>query len=1197
MIWVRLILLMALAVPMGLQAQAPPNETPPLDDSVYALAVHPVDYPGQDFVLLLDDGLAVIESDGRASYTLRQVAQVLTSDGAAMLGEFAFAYTPGRQNLRINWMRVIANGALQQDGPEHQVESDAGTFPGVPVYSERKIVQATLAGVAPGVLVDYSYTIETYSPRLAGDVLYEWAVNFDVPVVHSRFVLDAPADLALRVDERNLKFAPDMTTVAGRLVRTWQLENLPAIELERFAGFPNDLLMSIRVGGAISWDDIGAWYAKLLRDRFEITDELAGAFARVIEGAQTLEDSLKTAYRWVAQDFRYVALALGDGGYQPRVPLEVYRTRFGDCKDKTTLFITLAREMGLDAHPVLVSSAGSVDSLLPSIKQFDHMIAAVERDGRVEFLDLTAWLAPYGELPPELQGTVGLALHDEGATSVVVLPASDPEANRLEQEIVGTVRSDGTFVGSVTVSATGTEQYQLRASFLDFRQLAESDRHDLLQEWGGTWDTAVIDSSRVFGGRDLEADAQMTIWITAPHAVYSSGGHYMMSLPIGSLGSAALATSLESAGERRFPIDIAMVNSPSVYRYALDVVLPEGWRVQVPEGVQVEGPFGYYRGEYEQVGPRFRASREMGGLRGVLPPDSAGALIAWVRGVSEDATEYIIIDRTSGPVLGAAPVGPDTPEDIAQLLPGTEDVGTGVVLVAEGPQSGEGFLGMSNSRVLSTWAREFAAEQMVFILGGSQLAFLQVSVAEFGSHVEAAKSQKVFDLVDISVGLKVAFEQKGIEQARLGETRPMDLAALGESARGWTIEFVTPLATLDMAFLLHARGRVSVSLMAMGVQGIKTEDLERIVAIVDERILQNEDYLADLDRHPQSVAPGEEPEGPTVADRADGVALDEMLPGPDDFPGSVISSEEFSRVEWVPVYTRTLEGRDLTFSVGGSEVIWMTVDVTLYPTELRAIREIMEWEQASRMGPLVSGMEGNELAGLFLSNPESSFQQLDVPAVGSRATGVAGQLRGAVRVDVAGIAFLAGRLVATITIMTPPDGLDPTALYPIAEDIHQRMLQVAPEVTAGLPGEDLTEALERLIYTEQEVDSLVDARMFEEVFAAISMADTAGQSVSFDPDTWNKICWYATLYGFAEQAMPACEATVAPDTTRLDRRDSRGLARALVGDMQGAIDDFRYVVEHAAAGEFLQSRSAWLEALLAGENPFTDEVLRALREP
>ncbi len=62
--------------------------------------------------------------------------------------------------------------------------------------------------------------------------------------------------------------------------------------------------------------------------------------------------------------------------------------------------------------------------------------------------------------------------------------------------------------------------------------------------------------------------------------------------------------------------------------------------------------------------------------------------------------------------------------------------------------------------------------------------------------------------------------------------------------------------------------------------------------------------------------------------------------------------------------------------------------------------------------------------------------------------------------------------------------------------------------------------------------------------------------------------------------------------------DTHGLARALTGNVTGAIEDFQAVLD---SGYFdnreslKQKRQRWLEALRAGENPFTPEEMEALR--
>jgi hypothetical protein len=179
--------------------------------------------------------------------------------------------------------------------------------------------------------------------------------------------------------------------------------------------------------------------------------------------------------------------------------------------------------------------------------------------------------------------------------------------------------------------------------------------------------------------------------------------------------------------------------------------------------------------------------------------------------------------------------------------------------------------------------------------------------------------------------------------------------------------------------------------------------------------------------------------------------------------------------------------------------------------------------------------------------------------------------------------------------MTPPGALTMDDVYPLAERTYRNMRRVAPRVASSEVGEDVVAAIERVIAYELEVDSLVEERDFDAVFAAIERADLSNAPVGFDPETWNGVCWWGSLHGHPQRATGACEATVLPDTTNLARRDSRGLARALVGDIDGAIEDFSYVVENAADGDFLDICAGWLDELRAGENPFTEEVMEELK--
>ena len=1187
--WVHFFLL-ALA-PSTVPPQ-PVIQLPQADDSIYALAVDPARYRGHDYVMLLDDGFLRVEEDGQRSYSLRQVAQILTNDGAAAWGEFQINYVAGRQRVAIHRMRVIENGVVVHDGPAHQQESSQLVDQSTPVYTDGRVIQATLAGVGVGVIVDFHFTVDTYAPSLAHDFLYHWAVNSAVPIMRSRFVLDTPASLEFRIREDNLNFSPTEETTNGRRIRTWTTRDVPAVAWESYAGFPNDVFESIVVTGALSWSEIAQWYGKLFEKRYEISAEVAAAHRLELNRALTIDDSLRATYRWVAQDFRYVALALGDGGYQPRPPLEVLRTRFGDCKDKTTLFIGLARKMGVRAHPVLVRSSGSVDSLMPSLHHFDHMIAMVERDDHAEFLDLTTTLVPYGEIPPSLQGGVGMVLRGDTA-EVIVLPAGDPATNRFEQEVVGTVGLDNRFVGSITVTASGTEQYGMREEFANWDAMEDQMRARLVQQYAqSTWESATVESSRVFEGRDLSAPVKVTVWFTVTNLLGHAGERYMMYVPLRNFGGPSLVTSLEASPNRRFPIDVAQVNGPSVHRTGIDIEFPEGWKVRLPRDVSAQGVFGYYQGQYRQHGRRLVAYREMGGRRGLEPPDSANALIEWMRRVSQDQTEYVLIDP-SGVTLGSTPAG-ESGGQVADILLTSDDLGEGAMIASEGPTLDDEMFSIWSAKPVDGYTRDITASQMVFSFGSSQFAAMSVTAGAYRTHDEALKTQRFFDLVDLESLFNVMMGQQFGDQASIGAVRSMKLPSAGSAARGWNFEVLTPMVTLDMAFAVLTRGRVSATLLGVGPRGIRDDDFDRLLGIIDDRLRAKPEYLTDLALESDRAIATDDTE-PTVAERAGGVPLDEILPTEQDFPESIIGSTAFQIVDGSPTFTRELEGRGFTFTIGGTQAVTVTLDVSLMPTAAQALKTVMIAERKDAEQLIADLMAEDPQTASMLISDSTSYEWVTPPRIGDRSIAGFMELRSALVVDVGWVTVSAGRLVTSVTVLAAPGALRMDDLFPIAEDIQRRMNRVAPDESGAAVTDDVMAAIRRVIALEEAVDSLIDEDAYDAVFAAIDRAKLSQAPVGFEPETWNGICWWGSLYGHAEKAMPACEATVLPDTTNLARRDSRALARALVGDTDGAIEDFRYVVENVAEGEFLTIRSGWLDKLLVGENPFTEDVLAELR--
>ncbi|NJM07324.1 hypothetical protein HC891_15755 [Candidatus Gracilibacteria bacterium] len=106
-------------------------------------------------------------------------------------------------------------------------------------------------------------------------------------------------------------------------------------------------------------------------------------------------------------------------------------------------------------------------------------------------------------------------------------------------------------------------------------------------------------------------------------------------------------------------------------------------------------------------------------------------------------------------------------------------------------------------------------------------------------------------------------------------------------------------------------------------------------------------------------------------------------------------------------------------------------------------------------------------------------------------------------------------------------------------------------------------------------------------------------------NTLNDVCWFSALHRYSEtsgawtyqdRVLALCDQAVALDPDNADVADSRGLVRALSGDIAGAIADFQnYIDANSPDSGLVKLRVAWIAALRQGRFPFTTEYLAEIR--
>jgi WD40 repeat protein len=132
-----------------------------------------------------------------------------------------------------------------------------------------------------------------------------------------------------------------------------------------------------------------------------------------------------------------------------------------------------------------------------------------------------------------------------------------------------------------------------------------------------------------------------------------------------------------------------------------------------------------------------------------------------------------------------------------------------------------------------------------------------------------------------------------------------------------------------------------------------------------------------------------------------------------------------------------------------------------------------------------------------------------------------------------------------------------------------------------------------VVFIEQG-QKLAEQGKIDAAIAKYQKAQQMDASLEISAKQWDSLCWYGSLSRQAAKVMKYCEKAVALEPEYKWWRRSRGLARALVGDTQGAIEDFQFFVKRTEWWQSAQTQG-WINILKKGENPFTEEVLKRLR--
>ena len=344
---------------------------------------------GGSFYLLSD---AQVNTQGNRSIFRRYASVAINAAGVDSLATIEINFDPTYQALEVNSIDLIREGrTINKLANAHLRLLQRETEFDRRIYDGSKTAMIFLEDVRVGDIVDYSYTVHGRNPVFGGREFGALGLQFNVPVgrLHSRLLL--PANGNARVVPRNTGLEAQVTERNGLEEYVWDGRNVSAMIPDADAPVWHDPYPLVQWSEFKDWAAVSRWALPLYSIPDELETSIESEIKRIASTETSDEGRLLAALRFVQGEIRYLGVEVGPGSHAPSPPDQVLARRFGDCKDKTLLTVTLLDRLGIEAHPALVATGlrRAIAQRLPSPGAFDHVIVQAKLDGQVIWLDPT----------------------------------------------------------------------------------------------------------------------------------------------------------------------------------------------------------------------------------------------------------------------------------------------------------------------------------------------------------------------------------------------------------------------------------------------------------------------------------------------------------------------------------------------------------------------------------------------------------------------------------------------------------------------------------------------------------------------------------------------------------------------------------------------------------------------------------------
>jgi tetratricopeptide (TPR) repeat protein len=634
--------LLFLISPALLAQGATPLQSAAASAASAAAAASP-DYSQEAWVIEKLENSYAFNADGTSDRESHVRLRVQSDAGVQQFGQLVIGYNRDIDVVEIKRIRVTKPSGQQIDTPTTDVQDLSSAVERVaPMFSDYREKHISVAALRPGDVLEYEIAVRTTKPLVPGQFWAEHNFQKEGVVLDESLQISVPANKAIKLKSTTIQ--PKVTEQQGRKLYTWttshrdpsqSADEIAKKQKDKTDADAKDDFPDVQLSTFQSWDEVGRWYNGLQHDRVQPDDTIRKKVAELTANAKTDEEKARVLYSYVARNVRYVSISLGIGRFQPHAADDVLANQYGDCKDKHTLLAAMLAAAGIHSDPVLIHHARKLDPDVPSPAQFDHLITAVQLNGKQVWLDSTTEVAPFAFLAQSIRDKQALLVSDKPL--LVTTPAATPFQMEQKTTIRASLNSVGALDAHVELAMRGDSELGLR---LAFRQVPEPKWPDLMNALanalgfgGSVTDTKVSDPSN--------PDVPFTLSFHAVRQNYYEWAkkNTEVALPMPRIE----LTDADDSHPNR-PLKLGTVENQIA---DLRLEFPPGSKVNVPIPVDLVRDYADYHASYKLEGNVLTAHRGLHVKQTEVAPANIPSYAAFRRAISGDLDQIASLERSA----------------------------------------------------------------------------------------------------------------------------------------------------------------------------------------------------------------------------------------------------------------------------------------------------------------------------------------------------------------------------------------------------------------------------------------------------------------------------------------------------------------------------------------------------------------------